>query len=114
MEGFGFCGVSLRFGWQNFLNAHLINEVFSTQINQMRSFSSFVRLAPMPLAIATTSVRSHGASALRTGVLLPPEDGLRQMIGSCHARDPTWMLAAFLTAGNRQCVSSMDSNCNRS
>jgi len=63
MEGFGFCGVSLRFGWQNFLNAHLINEVFSTQINQMRSFSSFVRLAPMPLAIATTSVRSHGGCA---------------------------------------------------
>jgi hypothetical protein len=53
------CGVSPRFGWQNFLNTHLINEVFSTQINQMRSFSSFVRLAPMPLAIVTTSVRSH-------------------------------------------------------
>jgi len=29
------------------------------------------------------------------------------------SRDSTWMLAAFLTAGNRQCVSSMDSNCNR-
>jgi hypothetical protein len=35
----------------------------STQINQMRSFSSFVRLAPMPFAIATTSVRSHGGCA---------------------------------------------------
>ena len=42
-----------------FPERHLINEVFSTQINQMRSFSSFVRLAPMPLAIVTTSVRSH-------------------------------------------------------
>src|SRR3974390_902275 len=58
-----FAAFSPRFGWQNFLNAHLINEVFSTQINQMRSFSSFVRLAPMPLAIATTSVRSHGGCA---------------------------------------------------
>jgi hypothetical protein len=55
--------ICISSGWQNFLNAHLINEVFSTQINQMRSFSSSVRLAPMPSALSTTSVRSHGGCA---------------------------------------------------
>ena len=63
MEGFWILRRFATFRVAKFPEAHLINEAFSTQINQMRSFSSFVRLAPMPLAIATTCVRSHGGRA---------------------------------------------------
>src|SRR6516162_7975709 len=124
MEGFGFCGVSLRFGWQNSLNAHLINEVFSTRRSSNALFflicetcadavghchhecavtrwvfgricrkffptPSFQPDSPLPMSGIDRWILPPEAfclrkkfprciaSALRTGVLLPPEDGLR-------------------------------------